>query len=570
LVGTPRGAYVAEPKVDGLGIALLYRTGILVRGATRGDGRVGEDVTPNLLAVGTIPARLRGTFAHAAELEVRGEVFMPREAFERLNRALERRGESTFANPRNAAAGSVRQRDARVTARRPLDFFAYQVSYVSGETAFTSHWQTLAGLRAAGLPVNPRNARCADLEAVLDYVDGLAGERERLPYEADGVVIKVDSLDVQRRLGSTGHHPRWAVALKFPARQATTVVRAIELQVGKTGILTPVARLAPVSVGGVTISNATLHNENEVRRKDVRVGDTVLIERAGDVIPQVVQVIRSKRPPGARPFRFPRRCPACGGAAVRPPGEARWLCVNAACPAQLRARLRHFGSRRAMDIRGLGEVVVANLVDRGIVRDFADLYRLRPEDLVQIDGFAEKSARNLVHAIAASRRRGLARLLYALGIPHVGEHVARVLAARFGILSRLGEASAQELAAVPGVGPRIAESVATSLREENNRRVLERLRLAGVTTSEAAGRHDGPLAGKTFVLTGELERFTRAMARERIERLGGRVTDSVSGNTDYLVVGRSPGRKLGQARRLGVRTLDERAFDEMMSERGSR
>ncbi len=563
LIGAPPGGYVAEPKVDGLGVALLYQRGRLVRGATRGDGRVGEDVTANLLAVRAIPPRLRGALAGADELEVRGEVFMPREAFERLNRALEQRGEATFANPRNAAAGSVRQKDARVTARRPLDFFAHHLSHAGG-LRFASHWQTLDALREAGLPVNPRNARCPDLEAVLAYVERLAAERDRLPYEADGVVVKVDDLDAQRRLGSTGHHPRWAVALKFAPRQATTTVQAIELQVGKTGILTPVARLAPVSVGGVTITRATLHNEDEIRRKDVRVGDTVLIERAGDVIPQVVQVVKSKRPPGARPFRFPRRCPACGGLALRPEGEAWWRCLNAACPAQLEERLRHFGSRRAMDIRGLGEAVVHQLVERGLVRDFADLYRLRAEDVARLEGFARKSADNLVRAIAASRTRGLARLLHGLGIPHVGEHVAGVLADRFGSLERLSRATAAQLAAVPGIGPAIAESVVKFLGEPGNRRLLERLRAAGVATTEPRRRGGGPLAGKTFVLTGTLRAFTRDEARARIERLGGRVADSVSGRTDFLVVGAAPGRKLEQARRLGVRTLTEDEFTDMV------
>lgn len=472
--------YVCEPKVDGLGVALLYRRGRLVRGGTRGDGRVGEDVTANLAAVRRIPRVLRGALGRHEALEVRGEVFMPRAGFTRLNRALEARGEPAFANPRNAAAGSVRQKDATVTRDRPLDFFAYQVSHVSG-TPPSSQWATLAALRAAGLPTNPRNRRCATLAAVLGYASAMARERDRLPYEADGVVVKIDATADQRRLGSTGHHPRWAIALKFAARQATTRVEAIEVQVGRTGVLTPVAHLVPVDVGGVTIQRVSLHNEDEICRKDVRVGDTVLIARAGDVIPYVVQIVRSRRPRGARVFPFPTRCPACGGLTLRPEGEAHWRCVNASCPAQRKERLRHFGSRRAMDIAHLGAAVIDQLVDRGLVRDLADLYHLRVDDVRRLAGFGERSARNLVDAIAASRGRGLARLLNGLGIPLVGEHVARLLAHRFRTLARLEAASAGDLAAVAGVGPRIADSVVKFLADGGNRRLLQRLAAAGVS-----------------------------------------------------------------------------------------
>jgi DNA ligase (NAD+) len=549
-----RVTWVCEPKVDGLGVALLYRRGRLVRGATRGDGRTGEEVTGNLRTLPAVPATLRGALARLDEIEVRGEVFMARAAFARLNRALERRGEPPFANPRNAAAGSLRQKDPRVTARRPLDFFAYHVSDVSGP-GFESHWQSLAACRAAGLPVNPRNVRTPRTEAVLAYAARLGRERARLPYEADGVVVKVDALAQQRRLGATSHHPRWAIALKFAARQATTRVRAIDVQVGKSGILTPVARLDPVEIGGVVIRNVSLHNEDEIARKDVRVGDTVLIERAGDVIPYVVQVVRARRPRGARAFRFPSRCPACGGLTLRPEGEAYWRCVNSACPAQLKERLRHFGSRRALDIEHLGEAVVAQLVDRGLVRDFADLYHLRPADLEALEGFGPKAARNLLDAIAGSRDRGLARLLNALGIRLVGEHVARLLARRARRLDRLEHASAGELARIPGVGAAIAESVVKFFADAGNRAVLRRLRAAGVRMTEAAPAGRGPLAGRTFVLTGALAGLTRDEAAARIEAAGGRVSDTVSRRTDYVVVGDAPGRKLEDARRLGVRIL---------------
>jgi DNA ligase (NAD+) len=452
-----------------------------------------------------------------------------------------------------------------VTARRPLDVVLYDLSYVSG-IEFASHWDALAAVRAAGLPVNPRNERCPDLDAVLAYCEGTARDRDRLEYEADGVVVKVDSLDAQRRLGSTGHHPRWAVAFKFAARQGTTRIRRIEVQVGKTGVLTPVAKLDPVEVGGVVIQSVSLHNEDEIRRKDIRAGDTVLVERAGDVIPYVVQVVRSKRRPGSAPFRFPRRCPACGGAALRAPDEAYWRCINSTCPAQLKERLRHFGSRRAMDIEHLGETTIGQLVERGLVKDFADLYALGVPEVERLEGFARKSAENLVAAIRASRQRGLARLLNALGIRLVGEHVARIVAAHFGSLDRIARAPVEDLGRIRGVGPRIAESMAKFFADPGNRRVLNRLTEAGVRTTEArAAAAAGSLAGKTFVLTGTLGLLTRDAARELIEARGGRVSGSVSPKTDYIVVGQAAGSKLAAARRLGIPTLDERAFRRMVA-----
>ena len=561
--------WVVEPKVDGLGIALLYRRGRLVRGATRGDGRVGEDVTRNLRTIPSIPTRLRGPLGGLDELEVRGEVFMPRAAFARLNRELAERGEPPFANPRNAAAGSVRQKDPTVTARRPLAMFAYQVSYAP-DLGAASHWRVLAALAAAGFATNPRNRRTRRLGDALTYAEKLETRRDRLEYDADGIVIKVDDLAQQGRLGATGHHPRWAIALKFPARQATTVIRAIDVQVGKSGVLTPVARLEPVEVGGVVIRNVSLHNEDEIRRKDVRAGDTVLIERAGDVIPYVVQVIASRRPRGRRPFRFPGRCPACGALTLRPSGEAYWRCVGSACPAQLKERLRHFASRHAMNIEHLGEATIAQLVERGLVRDVADLYRLTDAQIGRLQGFGRKSAAKLVAAVAASRGRGLARVLTGLGIRLVGVHVARLLAARYGRLDRLAAASVAELAALQGVGPAIAGSVARFLADGGNRRVLHRLAAAGVSMAEprtALGAR--PLVGRSFVLTGALTGLTRDEAAELLERLGARVTGSVSRTTDYVVVGDRPGEKLGAARRLGVPTLTERAFLAMVRRRAA-
>jgi DNA ligase (NAD+) len=558
-----RMTWVCEPKVDGLGIALVYRHGRFVRGATRGDGSLGEDVTANLATIATIPRRLRGRLAHVDDLEVRGEAFMPRAAFGRLNRTLELRGEATFANPRNAAAGSVRQKDPTVTARRPLDVFVYEMAWAPG-LDLASHWDALAALRAAGFKTNPRNRRCADVDAVVRYCEGLGRTRDGLDYEADGVVVKVDALALQRRLGSTSHHPRWAVALKFQARQATTRIRAITVQVGKTGTLTPVAKLEPVALAGVTVSSVTLHNEDEIRRKDIRVGDTVLIERAGDVIPHVVQVVTSRRPRGTRPFAFPRQCPACHSAARRPAGEAYWRCDGSACPAQLKERLRHFGSRRAMDIEHLGEAVIEQLVDDGLVRDFADLYTLTVPQVMRLDGFAEKSARNLIDAIAVSRSRGLGRLLNGLGIAGVGQHVARLLADRFERLDRLMTASADEIGRVRGVGPAIAESVTRFFSDRINRLIIERLDKAGVTTVGRRASLGGPLAGKTFALTGALEGLSREAATSLIERAGGRVTDSVSARTDYVVVGAESGSKLDEARRFGVKRLDQRELMTMV------
>src|SRR6266545_192069 len=552
-----RFAYVAEPKIDGLGVALLYEHGRLVRGATRGDGRVGEDVTQNLRTIRSLPVVLRGRLASSPDLEVRGEVFMPRAEFEKLNRGLEETGEPTFANPRNAAAGAVRQKDPGVTARRPLDIFLYHVSHAQGVT-FTTYSETLDALREAGFRTNPRAERCASMDDVIAYCARLEAERDRLGYDADGAVVKVDTLEQQRRLGSTTHHPRWALAFKFAARQATTVVQAIEVNVGKTGALTPVAKLEPVELAGVVIRNVSLHNEDEIRRKDVRVGDTVLIERAGDVIPYVVQVVEARRPPDAPRFDFPDRCPACGGLAFRPQGEAYWRCTNSACPAQLKERLRHFGSRRAMDIEHLGDSTIEQLVDTGRVKDFADLYTLTVAEIGALDRFAEKSAENLVRAIGASRERGLARLLNALGIRLVGERVAQLLAARYGSLDAIAAAAESELGEVHGIGEEIARSIVAFFKDPTNQRVIERLQAVGVVTdAPVAPAGPKPLAGKMIVLTGSLTTLSREGARELIERSGGRVVSSVSRKTDYVVVGEAAGSKADDARRMGVTMLDE-------------
>ncbi len=557
-------AYVCEPKVDGLGVALLYEQGRLVRGATRGDGRVGEDITPNLRTIRSIPPALTGPLAKCRILEVRGEVLMRREDFRRLNRELEAAGQSPFANPRNAAAGSLRQKDPAVTARRPLDIFVYQLSYAE-PMPFTAHTEVLGALREARFKTNPRSRRCASMREVIATCREVEAGREELPYEADGVVVKVDSLDQQRQLGATGHHPRWAIAYKFAAQQALTRVRAIRVNVGRTGALTPSAELDPVPIAGATISRVTLHNADEIERLDVRVGDTVLIERAGDVIPHVVRVVPEKRPADAEPFVFPRACPVCRSAAVRLEGEVVVRCSNAACPARLKEALFHYGSRGAMDIEHLGEAVIEQLVDRERVKDFSDLYRLTVGDLVDLERLAEKSAANLVGAIEGSKRRGLARLLYALGIRFVGERASRVLAEHLGSMDRLRAASEAEIGEVYGIGPRIAQSIRLFFDEPANQRVVDRLREVGVAMEEAgAAAGPKPLLGKTFVLSGGLERLSRDEARAAIVRLGGRVTSSVSRKTDYVVIGKDPGGKAEDARRLGVPTLDESEFRRLI------
>ncbi len=552
--------FVCEPKIDGLGVALLYERGRFTLGATRGDGRVGEDITQNLRTIKAIPTVLHGPLKDVKRLEVRGEVYMPREAFAKLNAKLEEAGETTFANPRNAAAGAVRQKDPGITATRPLEILLYHVSVLE-PPQFDSHWERLQALGKSGFPTNPRSERCANIDAVIAYCGRLEAERDALDYDADGAVVKVNDLEQQRRLGATAHHPRWAIAYKFAARQATTRVLGISINVGKTGALTPAAKLEPVELAGVTVSNVSLHNEDEVRRKDVRVGDTVLIERAGDVIPYLVQVVASKRPEGTEPFEMPRECPACGAPAERPEGEAIWRCTNAACPAQLKERLFHWGGRRAMDIEHLGEVVINQLVDREMVKDFGDLYRLDVEQLASLERLAEKSAANLVDAIQASKGRGLSRVLNGLGIRMVGERAAQLLAARFGSMDRLEKATGDEIGEIPGIGPKIAQSVARFFQDERNRQTIRHLREAGLDlTEKGASDTPGPLTGKTLVLTGGLRGLTRDEAKDAILRLGGRVTGTVSKKTDYVVVGEDAGSKAEDAKRLKVTMLDEAQF----------
>ena len=590
-------SYVVEPKIDGLGVALLYENGDFVRGATRGDGRVGENITQNLRTIKSIPLRLGGELARLSRLEIRGEVYMPRRAFARLNRQLEADGQAPFANPRNAAAGSLRLLDSRITARRPLDVFLYTLGYAEPTHPATSHWDALQALSQGGCRINPRAARCGTIDKVVAYCRKLEAERNELDYETDGVVVKVDDLALQAAFGATAHHPRWAIAFKFAAQQAVSVVREITLNVGRTGALTPTAVLDPVHIAGVMVRRASLHNEDEIRRKDIRVGDTVWVERAGDVIPQVVRVL-DKHPAGSEEFVMPEQCPVCQTTVYRPLGEVVARCPNAVCPAQLRERLLHYGGRRAMDIDGLGASVIDQLVKHGLVNDFADLYdleRKRP-DLQKLDRLAEKSAGNLLKAIDRSRERGLARLLFGLGIRHVGERAAALLAAHYGSFDALAQASAEELAEIRDVGPVIAESVSQFCAYEENRRTLERLRQARVRLGQNPataisrvpfGWNLGPflvpfdqepatatpsdaaqsLAGKIFVLTGTLPNLKRHEAQALIEGTGGRVTKSVTRKTDYVVAGSDPGSKLQQARDLDVPVLDEEQLHGLLQDR---
>ncbi|MBM4287990.1 MAG: NAD-dependent DNA ligase LigA [Deltaproteobacteria bacterium] len=555
-------SYVVEPKMDGVAVNLVYENCHLAWGATRGDGFRGENVTQNLKTIRTIPLKLQGDKLPAL-LEVRGEVYMEVAQFKKLNRDREARGEPAFANPRNAAAGSLRQLDPAVTAGRPLKIFCYGVGEVQGGE-FASQWEVLQTLQAWGLRVNPHIDRQQGIEAAIAYHHRLEEQRHGLPYEIDGVVIKVDSLELQARLGVKTRSPRWALAYKFKATQATTQVKKIIVQVGRTGAVTPTAVMTPVEVGGVTVSRATLHNEDEVVRKDVREGDWVLIQRAGDVIPEVVQVIASQRTGQEKPFKMPSNCPVCDTPLVRPPGEAVTRCPNPDCSAQLKRAIRHFASKGAMDIDGLGEKIVEQLVENGLVQDVADLYRLQVTDLTPLERFAEKSAQNIVQAIRGSKKPTLGRFIFALGIRYVGEATANLLAGHFCTLQALQEAGLEELLRVEGVGPQVAGSIREYFDNAKNRALLTKLLEAGVRPEGPGRPQAAPLAGKTFVFTGGLQHFSREEAKALVTALGGKVSSSVSARTDYVVVGEEPGSKYAKARELGVEILDEADFGKLV------
>jgi DNA ligase (NAD+) len=561
--------YSAEPKFDGLAISLLYVDGTFALGSTRGDGYTGEEVTPNLRTIRGVPLRLQGK-GSPKQLEVRGEVVMLKRDFAKLNERQREKGEKEFANPRNAAAGSLRQLDSRVTASRPLRFFAYGIGNLETGSQQATHEKLMDWLRGLGMPVSPRRNVVEGVGGILTFYGALLAERESLPYEIDGVVYKVNSLEQQRRLGFVSRAPRFALAHKFPAEEAATEILAIDVQVGRTGALTPVARLRPVFVGGATVTNATLHNEEELRRKDIRIGDTVVVRRAGDVIPEVVRTVAERRPQGAREFVMPVRCPVCGSGVTKLPDEAVARCSGGLfCPAQRKQAILHFASRRALDIEGLGEKLVDQLVDLEVVRTPADLYKLGLAELTSLERMAEKSARNVIDAVDRSRNTTLARFIYALGIRNVGEATAADLARHFGGLDLLVRASEEALQEVQDVGPVVAMSISRFFAEPHNLAVIRQLRAGGVRWDEAEPcpeKKAGALTGKTFVLTGALPGMTRDDAKERIEARGGKVTGSVSKKTDYVVAGEEAGSKLEKARELGVPILDEAGLVKMLKE----
>ncbi|RMF74582.1 MAG: NAD-dependent DNA ligase LigA [Acidobacteria bacterium] len=560
--------YSCELKIDGVSVAVIWEDGVLARAVSRGDGRVGEDVTAAVRTIRSLPLRLRPPYRN---LEARGEIFFPRDGFERLNREREEQGLAPFANPRNAAAGTIRLLDPAEVARRPLDLHFWQAIELDGrEPARQS--EGLAELRRAGLRTNEHSRLLRGLPRVLEYIETWQERRDSLPYEVDGIVIKVDRRELQQRAGATSKAPRWAVAWKYPAERATTKLLDVKVQVGRTGVLTPVAVLEPVRIAGTTVTRATLHNFDEIERKDIRIGDTVHVEKGGEIIPKVVGPVLSKRPRGARRIRPPRTCPACGEPVIREEGEVALRCINPACPARLREALRHFARRGAMDIEGLGPALIDQLVDRGLVRDVADLYRLREDDLVELERMGRRSAERVLAEIRRSREQPLHRLLFALGIRHVGERAARVLAREFGTLDRLLETVARDdaeerLAALPDIGPETARSVVQFLRSRAGRELVERLRDAGVRLDEpAAAGGEGPLAGRTVVVTGRFERWTRDELKEALARAGARVASSVSRRTDLVAAGQDPGSKLDRARELGVRIIGEAELAELLGE----
>ena len=559
--------YVAELKIDGLSMSLLYEKGILIRGLTRGDGQTGEDVTQNARTIRTVPLRIRSqAISLGDDLEVRGEVFYPRQVFERINAEREEQDEPRFANARNAASGTIRQLDSRIVATRRLDMFAYDLLTIDRKP-FPSHWEALDWLEKAGFRVNPHRFLGASIEEVIDFANRMEAQRDDLNYEIDGLVVKVNSTALQEEFGTTHKAPRWAIAYKYPARQATTKVLDIVVQVGRTGALTPVANLEPVQLAGTTVARATLHNADEVKRLGIRIGDWVLIEKSGDIIPKVLKVIASKRSGDEKPFRMPRKCPVCGGAISRPEGEVVARCVAADCQAQLMGRLLHFASRRAMRIEGLGESLVDQLVAQRLVKDAGDLYQLTLDDVAGLERMAKKSASNLLSQIEASKDRDLSNLIYALGMRHVGERTAGILARHFRSLEKMSQASVEELDDIPEIGLTVAQSVRDWFDDAGNRALCDRLAAAGVRTTagqQASVEADERFAAKQFVLTGTLESFTRDEARAQIESRGGRVTSSVSKKTDYVIAGSEAGSKLDKAIELGVTVLDEAGLKKML------
>ena len=550
--------------MDGVAVELVYEDGKLLTASTRGDGTTGEVITANIKTIGAVPIVMRTGKASAlpSRLEVRAEVFIGIEAFQKWNLERSDMDLPPFANPRNAAAGSLRQLDSKITASRPLDIFFYGVGVVE-DYEFNSHWELLQALKKWGFRINPLIRPQVSIDDVLKYYRELSDQRQQLPYDIDGMVVKVDSLSLQQQLGTTTRSPRWAIAYKFQAIQETTVVDNIEIQVGRTGVLTPVAHLKPVTVAGVTVRRATLHNEDEIEKKDVRIGDTVLVQRAGDVIPEVVKVISTKRTGSEKKFSMPDKCPVCGTAVIRIEGEAATRCINSSCSAQVKERIKHFASKGAFDIEGLGDKLIDQLVEKGLLTSFVDLFKLDEATLAGLERMGDKSAQNLINAIETRKRISFARFLYALGIRHAGEHVAVLLAEQFGTLDELASCSQGDLTEIQGVGPVVAASVACFFRQEINRRAIQSILNSGVQIVFANRKKSGQYDGKTFVLTGTLGGMTRRQAKAMITAAGGKVSGSVSRNTDFIVSGESPGTKLAKARDLGVTVIDEAEFKEL-------
>jgi DNA ligase (NAD+) len=553
--------------MDGLAVTLIYRDGRYVTGATRGDGFRGEDITQNLKTIKSVPLTLPKGIPRT--LEVRGEVFLSKKGFKKLNEDRAKAEQPLFANPRNAAAGSVRQLDPRITAQRPLDIYIYGVGLVEGGKTFSTHWETLGYLKSLGFKLNPQNELLKNLQQAESYYQHWLEQIEHLPYEADGIVFKVNRYDLQERLGNVGGEPRWAIAYKFPATQETTRLLDIGVSVGRTGTLNPYAILEPVNVGGVIVKRAALHNEDDIRRKDIRIGDMVVVQRAGEVIPEVVSPVVSLRTGKEKVFVMPSKCPVCGAEAIKPEGEAMSRCTNMSCPAQVYELVKHFVSRGAMDIEGIGEKLAEALLKAGLIKDVGDIYTLKDkkEELIGLERMGEKSATNVLKAIEESKNRPLSRVIFALGIRHVGSETAEILVKHFGSIDKLSQSTAEELMTAPTIGPTIAESIVAFFRQDSNRKVIAKLRKARVTMREKAEPRELALAGKEFVVTGKLDSCTRTEAEARIRELGGLVGSSVSKKTDFLVVGTDPGSKLDRARELGTALLNEKQFLKMLEEK---
>jgi len=557
---------VCEPKIDGLAIALTYVDGLLATGATRGDGYRGEDITQNLKTIRSIP--LSVPREAPPRFEVRGEVYLPKAGFKKLNEERAKEELPLFANPRNAAAGSVRQLDSSITARRPLDIFIYGLGWAEGKAVPDTHWEIMQYLKSLGFKINPNIALRHSLDEAEKYHQSWVESREKFPYEADGIVVKVNSIALQQELGTVAHEPRWAIAYKFPAVQGTTKLIDIGINVGRTGSLNPYAILEPVRVGGVVISSAALHNEEDIHRKDIRIGDWVVVQRAGEVIPEIVEPIISRRTGKEKIFSMPGRCPVCGSEVIKPEGEAMHRCTNAACPSQALERIKHFVSRGAMDMDGVGEKLCQALFEGGLIKDAADLYYLTKEQLLSLERMADKSVSNVLNSIAASKDRSLARVIFALGITHVGEQYAELLAERFNSIDDLAKASQEDLLSLPSIGPRIAESIMAFFRQKGNRQIIEKLKKRGVRLEKGkvkeARPEELPLARLEFVLTGKLDSFSRSEAEAKIKALGGKAGSDVTRKTSYVVVGADPGSKLAKAEKLGVETLNEAEFLELL------